>query len=277
MDFRKVLTEALKICGEHADDPFLLYSALCDCARNDYTVSPQMEMFHRFNKIYGLVAEMKKTPEPRMIGTLLERCREQPDVPKSCLKWIHTIFEFYYRAKHGERKDTEQILESLEADLFEPELEGLDLPKPKQKKAGVKRTPKVNTPNPAPAKVATPPTPAPQNPLPTQFQPVNPPLPPGAVYRNLPYNANVYLAEGSRIIHVSSECPCIRPALNQTLYKATYHRARYKDFYNINHLTKNTTTYERLSLNHTPPVCAKCGDFTPILFGKPPKIQYKQL
>ena len=140
MDFRTILANALKICGEHADDPFLLYSALCDCARNDYTVSPQVEMFHRFNKIYGLVAEMKKNHEPRMIGTLLERCREQPDVPKSCLKWIHTIFEFYYRAKHGEQKQTEQILQSLEADLFEPEFEGLNLPnpKPKQKKAYAK-------------------------------------------------------------------------------------------------------------------------------------------
>ena len=280
MDFRTILANALKNCGEHADDPFLLYCALCDCARNDYTASPQVEMFHRFNKIYGLVAEMKKNPEPRMIGTLLEKCKKQPDAPeKLCLKWIHTAFEFYYRAKHGEQKDTEQILQSLEADLFEPELEGLDLPKPKpkQKKAGAKRTPKANAPTPAPAKAAIQPTPTPQNPSPTPFQPVNPPLPPGAVYRNLPYNANVYLAEGSRIIHVSSECPCIRPALNQTLYKATYHRARYKDFYNINHLTKNTTTYEQLSLKHTPPVCAKCGDFTPILFEKPPKIQYKQL
>ena len=97
MDFRKVLTEALKICGEHADDPFLLYCTLCDCARNDYTVSPQVEMFHRFNKIYGLVAEMKKNP----IGTLLERCKEQPDAPvKLCLNWIHTLFIFYYRTNH---------------------------------------------------------------------------------------------------------------------------------------------------------------------------------
>ena len=101
MDFRKVLTEALKICGEHADDPFLLYSVLCDCAGNDYTVSPQVEMFHRFNKTYGLVAEMKKNPDPRMIGLLLERCKEQPDAPdKLCLKWIHTLFEFYYRANY---------------------------------------------------------------------------------------------------------------------------------------------------------------------------------
>jgi hypothetical protein len=239
-----------------------------------------MEVFHKYNKAYRLVSKMKQNPEPRMIGTLLEQCKEQPDVPdKLSLKWIHTIFEFYYRAKHGERSQTEQILQSLEADLFEPEQKGLEFPKPKpkQKKAGAKRTPKANAPTPAPAKVAPPHTPASQNPSPTPFQPVNPPLPPGAVYRNLPYNTNVYLAEGSRIIHVSSECPCIRPALNQTLYKATYHRARYKDFYNINHLTKNTTTYERLSLNHTPPVCAKCGDFTPILFRKPPKIQYKQL
>ena len=153
MDFITILANALKICGEHADDPFLLYCVLCDCVGNDYALSPQMEVFHYFNKTYRLVSEMRKNPEPRMIGTLLERCKEQPDAPKSCLKWIHTIFEFYYRAKHGEQKDTEQILQSLEADLFEPEFEGLNLPNPnpKQKKAGAKCTPKVNTPNPAPA------------------------------------------------------------------------------------------------------------------------------
>jgi hypothetical protein len=101
MDFRNVLIEALKICGEHADDPFLLYCTLCDCARNDYTVSPQVEAFDRFNKTYRLVLEMRQNPDPRKILALLEKCKQQPDAPvKLCLNWIHTLFVFYYRTNY---------------------------------------------------------------------------------------------------------------------------------------------------------------------------------
>lgn len=99
MDFRNVLVEALKICGEHADDPFLLYCALCDKAGNNYALLPQVELFHHLNKTYRLVAEMKQDPDPRKILTLLEKCKEQPDAPdKLCLNWIHILFVFYYPA-----------------------------------------------------------------------------------------------------------------------------------------------------------------------------------
>ena len=101
MDFRNVLVEALKICGEHADDPFLLYCSLCDLVGNDYALSPQVEVFHYFNKTYRLVAEMKKNPKPKMIGLLLEKCKEQPDAPEHlCLNWIHTLFICYYPISH---------------------------------------------------------------------------------------------------------------------------------------------------------------------------------
>ena len=273
MDFREALVGALKICGERADDPILFENALCDTVGCDLLLQPQKERFLYFNKTFHLVSEMKRNPEPRMIGTLLEKCKEQPDAPeKLCLKWIHTIFEFYYRVKHGERKDTEQILESLEADLFEPEQEGLDLPKPKPKQkkmraqrqqskavfVGVKQPRYIPTPPPSP-------------------KPTLPPLPPGAVYRSLPDSAYVYLADGSPIIHVSSECPCLRPSLNQTIHKATYQRARYKDYVRVNNLQIHTTNNYALSQNHMPPVCAKCGDFTPILSYRNPKRVYKQL
>ena len=270
MDFRKVLAEALKICGEHADNPFLLYCTLCDCARNDYTASPQVEMFHRFNKIYDLVAEMKKNPEPRMIGTLLERCREQPDASeKLCLKWIHTIFEFYYRAKHGERKDTKQILKSVEEDFIEPEHEGIVLPRQKKPKQKAPRrqpsTPPITVQNQS-------------NFLPVKRYISKTSLPlSNAIYKVLPDNACVYKSENERHLHLSTQCPCIRPALNLMLYKATYDRARYKDFVTLNGFTKNTTAYQQMSRSHIPPVCAICGDFTPILFHKPQKIIYKQL
>ena len=273
MDFREALTGALKICGEHADDPLLFENALSDMVGCDLLLQPQKECFLYFNKIFQLVSEMKQDPEPRMIGTLLEKCKEQPDAPeKLCLRWIHTLFEYYYRARHSEQKETEQILDSLEADLFEPEQEGLELPKPKpkqkkmraqgqQKKAvfvGVKQPRYIPTPPPVP-------------------QPTLPSLPSGAVWRSLPDDAYVYLAEGSPSIHVSSECPCIRPSLNQTLYKATYQRARYKDYVRVNNLQVNTTSNYALSRSHMPPVCAKCGDFTPILSYRNPKRVFKQL
>ena len=265
MDFRHVLIEAFKICGEHADDPFLLYSALCDCARNDYTVSPQVEMFHRFNKTYGLVAEMKRNPEPRMIGTLLERCREQPDAPKSCLKWIYTIFEFYYRAKHGEQKDTEQILQSLEADLFEPEFEGLDLPnpKPKQKKAGAKCTPKVNTPNPAPANA----TPQLKSPLPLalpQRMLLTRKRRPYTKYKSFPDDTYVYMSANTPIIHISSQCPKLNPPYGfMILYRGSYKKARDKDFAELHHFYDSS-----LAQNYTPLVCSLCGDFKPEVPGQ---------
>lgn len=92
MDFKEAMQHSLKTDKHTRTDPFLLYSALCDCARNDYTVSPQAEMFHRFNKTYGLVAEMKKNPKPRMIGNLLDRCREKyPDVREVALE-IYILF-----------------------------------------------------------------------------------------------------------------------------------------------------------------------------------------
>ena len=272
MDLRQALTGALRICGERAGDPLLLYCALCDTVGNDLLLKPQLEVFHYFNKTYHLVETMIQNPEPRTIGLLLEKCKEQPDAPeKLCLKWIHTIFEFYYRARHGERKDTEQILDSLKSDLFEPELEGLDLPKPKpkQKKMRAQRQQKkaVFVGVKQPRYIPTPPSP----------KPTLPPLPQGAVFRALPDNAYVYLAEGSPIIHVSSECPCLRPSLNQTIYKATYQRARYKDYVRVNNIQVHTTSNYALSQNHMPPVCAKCGDFTPILSYRNPKRVYKQL
>jgi hypothetical protein len=101
MDFITILAKALKICGEHADDPFLLYCALCDLVGNDYALSPHIEMFHKFNKTYRLVSEMKQNPDPRKILALLEKCKQQPDAPvKLCLNWIHTLFVFYYRTNY---------------------------------------------------------------------------------------------------------------------------------------------------------------------------------
>ena len=102
MDFRKALTKARNICGERADDPMLLYYALSDVIGNDLQLKSQLEVFHYFNKTFDLVKTMAQNPEPRTIGELLEKCRSQPDAPvKLCLKWTHTLFEFYYRASYS--------------------------------------------------------------------------------------------------------------------------------------------------------------------------------
>lgn len=263
MDFLKVLTEALNICGKHADNPFLLYCALCDHTGNDYALSQQAEAFHRLNKTYGLVAEMKQNPEPRMISSLLECCKEQPDTPeKLSLKWIHTLFEFYYRAKHGERAQTEQVLQSLEADLLEPELEGLDFPKPrhKQKKVEPKRTPKANAKAPAPAKATTPPAQA-------------------APGQSIPDDAYVYLDKSSPVIHISKQCPCLCNPTNMTLYWADYKTARFKDYLRVNKIKRGAQTgadYTK-ALSHTPPICQICGNFIPQLPCVHPKIRCEAL
>ena len=136
MDFRKALAKALGICGERAVDPTLLYYALCDAIGNNLQLKPQAEAFHHFNQSCQIVETMAKDPDPRMILTLLEKCKKQLDAPeKLCLKWIHTVFEIYYCAKHR-KEEAEQVLKSIEQDFFEPEQEGLVLPKPK--KAGKK-------------------------------------------------------------------------------------------------------------------------------------------
>ena len=129
MDFRKALTEALKICGEQAADPILFYYALCDMVGNDLLLKPQVEAFHSLNKMFLLVETLAHNPEPRTIGELLEKCQNQPDAPRRvCLKWIHTIFEFYYRAKHVNEEQSEQLLQSLAADQSFPPFRRNQLP-----------------------------------------------------------------------------------------------------------------------------------------------------
>ena len=104
MDFRKALSTALGICGERAVDPTLLYYALCDAIGNDLQLKPQAESFHHFNQTCQIVETMAKDPDPRMILTLLEKCKKQPDAPeKLCLRWIHTLFVFYYPQRTGRK------------------------------------------------------------------------------------------------------------------------------------------------------------------------------
>ncbi len=275
IDFKTILDNALEICGAHADDPFLLYCALCDCAGSDYALSPQVETFHYFNKTYRLVAEMKKNPDPKMIGVLLESCKGQPDAPvKQCLRWIHSLFVYFYRASNIPEEQTERILKSIEQDFFEPEQEGLVLAKPKKanKKAPRKAHNAVGNVTPAPQIAA---------PAPIRSVRVGGAQPSLKIIRaSIPYipdKAWVYVAKGSPIVHISAECPHICPSLKLTIYRATYERAKYKDFVRINNLKKNTSTYYYLSQNHCPPICPKCGEFTPILSYRTPKREYKQL
>ena len=277
MDFRKALTEALKTCGEQAADPILFYCALCDMVGNDLLLKPQVEAFHSLNKTFLLVETMAHNPEPRTIGELLEKCQNQPDAPRRvCLKWIHTIFEFYYRAKHVNEEQSEQLLQSLAADLspfMATEEESVAPPKPKKAEKKIPRKTPKSVKSVAPAPVIATPTIAKSLQTATQqsLKIVQAPIP------YIPDQAWVYVAEGSPIVHVSADCPHIRPALNLTMYRATYERAKYKDFVRVNNLKKNTSEYYCLSKNHCPPICPKCGEFTPILSYRNPKREYKQL
>ena len=115
MEFRKALVKAINICGDKAIEPTLLYYALCDTVGNNLILKPQLEAFHHFNKTYRIVESMAKDPNPRMIVTLFEKCKKQADAPeKLCLRWIHTVFEIYYCAKHRTEEGTEQVLKSIE-------------------------------------------------------------------------------------------------------------------------------------------------------------------
>lgn len=275
MEFRTILANALKNCGEHVEDPFSLYCALCDCVGNDYALSSQMELFHHFNKTYRLVAEMKKNPEPKMIGLLLEKCKEQEDAPvKQCLQWIHSLFVYFYRASNVPEEQKEQVLKSIEQDFFEPEQEGLILPKPKKARKEVPRKAHNTVKKVTLASNIT----APMTVHPGPVGIAQPPLKVvHALIPNIPDKAWVYVAENSPIIHVSADCPHIRPTLKLTLYKGTYERARYNDFVRINNITKHTWGNYYISKKHCPPICPKCGEFTPILSCHNPKREYKQL
>ena len=100
MQFKMALQRALSLCGERAGDPFLFYCALCDTVGNELRLKSQVEVFHYFNKTLHLIEAMAQNPEPRTIGELLEKCKSQPDASvKLCLKWIHTLFEFYYQKR----------------------------------------------------------------------------------------------------------------------------------------------------------------------------------
>ena len=252
MDFRKALAKALGICGERAADPTLLYYALCDAIGNNLQLKPQVEAFHHFNQTCQIIETMAKDPDPRMILTLLEKCKKQPDAPeKLCLKWIHTVFEIYYCAKHR-KEEAEQVLKSLEQDFFEPEQEGLVLPKPK--KTQPKNPPKKSL-------VAFRKAPAPQ-PMPFSNQP-------------FPDDAYVYLLDKSPVLHISKQCPCLANPPGSMLYWSFYKTARFKDYLRINKIKSgmNTSADYNNSLSHVPPICPVCEKFIPQLPQVHPKIR----
>ena len=271
MDFRKALIKSLTLGGERAGEPTLLYNALCDTIGNNLQLKPQAETFHRLNQSCHIVEGMMRNPDPGMILTLLEGCKKQPNAPeKLCLKWIHTVFEMYYRANRDNPALTEQVLKSVEEDFLEPEQEGLALPTPKKNRQKQATWAAHSKPASAPSSPAGTPSSA-QAPPQAGLRVLRAPQP------SIPDRAWVYLAERSPTIHLSSECPHIRPSLCRTLYRATYERARYVDFVRANNLTKHTRAQFIASKNHCPPMCPKCGDFTPVLSEHNPKRTFKQL
>ena len=305
MDFRDAMLGALKICGKRAGDTHFFYSAMCDAVGNDLILKPQLEAFHHFNTKYHIVEAMSANPEPKTIGLLLEKCKEQPDAPvKLCLRWIHTLFEFYYQESHTKSEETERILRSVEKDYFEPEQEGIVLPKPKkERQKSPRKVPQKQVAssqkqaNPAkrqtnpPAKVAkSPAKPAksPQNPKIPQskivmasgmpgiaphikgLKPIAPFALPNAKYKELDDMAIVYQSGATPHLHVSCQCPGLQYAT--TIYKGKYSKARGKDF-----LRMYGFRDQKLAKHHIPPLCKTCGDFVPEIAGQVPKQTIKDL
>lgn len=86
----------------------------------------------------------------------------------------------------------------------------------------------------------------------------------------LPDNAYVYFDENASVLHLSSECPCLKDA--PQIYRKTYDRARTLDF-ERKHLLNRSWFYKmryrrsisRLSKKHKMHICRRCGCFKPKL------------
>ena len=278
--FKMALNSALTFCEGQSRDVQVLYGALRDVIRDDYSLKAQLEQFCSADRSLHMVEQLQKTPEPKMIGILMEKCKGQSVAPANlCLQWIHAIFEFYYRASHSESL-AEQVLKSVEADFPEPVQEGLVFPTRKKPKES-KKAKKTSDASSGKASVVSPDSP-PTPPAATKQNASSKTLPkakksaPVSPVFYIPDTAYVYLAEGSPIVHVSADCPHIRPALGLTIYRATYQRAKYKDYVRVNNITKHISGNFYASEKHCPPICPRCGDFTPILSYRNPKRVYKQ-
>lgn len=83
-----------------------------------------------------------------------------------------------------------------------------------------------------------------------------------------PDNAYVYFDDSSPTLHISGECPCFKET--ERVYRATYDHARMLDFKKT-YLSERSCFYKarhlgsiaRLSRQHKPHICRRCGNFTP--------------
>lgn len=65
MDFKEALDRAVKINGEASNDPFLLYSIICDLIGNDYQAKKAAEEFYRRGEVGNMSgAETSSAPAP---------------------------------------------------------------------------------------------------------------------------------------------------------------------------------------------------------------------
>ena len=275
MDFRAILIEALERCKEDSKEPQMLYNMLCDIARNDYELEGQIESFYYLDKNFHLVKNISMQPEPRIIGRLLADCESQSEISsKVCLRWIYTVFEFYYRLAHTRWNGVGKALNALETDLFEEEQEGLRLPnKGKEKSADINKK----------GGESAPPSPA-SNPArsvkayqakqskPIMVEAVNGGAPlfkglkaykkfaiPGAVYTSFPDDAVVYMGE-SPVLHTTNKCSSLKNA--PVVYKGDYKSARKNDFFRV------YQCYDNFLIEHHPtPCCSRCYDFELELLG----------
>lgn len=165
MNFKDMLIDSLKSCGEYATEPFLLYSAICDRVGDDYLLKQDASAFYELDREYRIVKEIAEKGEPKTIGRLLALCREQTSLPlRVYLHWIFDIFVFYYRINHVDGVNN-AVLQSLRLDLLGDE-DGLlsnDKGKDKRNLDAPKHVPLpqslptiVNSPSPAPRQTPKP-------------------------------------------------------------------------------------------------------------------------
>ena len=107
--------------------------------------------------------------------------------------------------------------------------------------------------------------------------PVSPAPSDGEKAPRIPEDAYVYLSDSSLELHLTPACPKLSRAPDNSVLRATFDKARYKDYARIAGLNKNTTGYYYASKKHVPPICPICGNFIHTLQKGEKKLKFRQL
>ena len=281
MNFKVALYRAIRICGESVSDPFSLHCALCDLIGNDHAALQQAEEIFALNQRLYLLDTLKRNTNAESVSALLKYCEAEDDLPRRrYLSYIRYLFEYYYQEQCGSKEDAKNILYAISTDFYREDPTGAVTPwevahaEKERERLLEKKAPS------SPDKMPSAPlAPQKKSPVPITVRAsaastsaVSAPHIPNARYRLLPEDTCVYKAIGSPVLHISNQCPCLRPSLGLTIQKGVYSRARYVDYYRVHHV------YDREGAEtHVPPVCKTCGSFTPMPLAVYQKTKYRAI